>query len=418
MSPPKKIILISLDTLRADHLGIYGYPRDTSPFIDNLARNGILFKNAFSPSSFTIPSHASIFTGKYPSHHSIGFHQGNGKLDTDIDITLAEYLKTKRFKTAAFVSSFVLRKETNLNSGFDLYDDEMTSHELNRPTELIRDGSETCDRVITWISQNKDDNFFLFIHLFDIHGPYVCKEPFKSIFLNDVQNKEIKKLNSIVSDNYPVGGIPFYQVLNKTLDNEGNIVSFETNLQYYISQYDGNIRYCDSLIENLINVLKDLQIFDDVMLIITSDHGEAFGENNIYFFHGLTVTPDQIHVPLIVSLPKSFSHNHQKRLYDPVSTMDIFSTIISLFGDDPDLFDAEGISLLHYLEAGSTGPYENREIFSENEGQIAIIKTDTDIIIKKKEKPSEPKILYNPELIDILNNVTYSWNFKDIAEIG
>ena len=418
MTPTTKIILISLDTLRADHLGCYGYLRNTSPTLDTLARKGIIFMNAFSPSSFTIPSHASIFTGKYPSHHSIGFHQGNGKLDTDIDITLAEYLKTKRFKTAAFVSSFVLRKETNLNSGFDLYDDEMTSHELNRPTELIRDGLETTDRAIQWILNNKTDNFFVFIHLFDTHGPYVSKEPFKGLFKDDVQSKEIKRLNSIVPDNYPVGGIPYYQVLNKTLDIEGNIVSFETNLQYYISQYDGNIRYCDSLIENLITVLQDLQIFDEVMLIITSDHGEAFGENNIYFFHGLTVTPDQIHVPLIVRMPKSFSHNRQKKLYDPVSTMDIFSTIISLFGDDPDLFDAEGISLLHHLEAGSTGPHENREFFSENEGQIAIINTDKDIIIKKKEKPSEPKILYNPELIDILDNATYSWNFKDTTEIG
>ena len=418
MTPPKKIILISLDTLRADHLGCYGYLRNTSPTLDTLARKGIIFMNAFSPSSFTIPSHASIFTGKYPSHHSIGFHQGNGKLDTDIDITLAEYLKTKRFKTAAFVSSFVLRKETNLNSGFDLYDDEMTSHELNRPTELIRDGLETTDSAIQWILNNKTDNFFVFIHLFDTHGPYVSKEPFKGLFKDDVQSKEIKRLNSIVPDNYPVGGIPYYQVLNKTLDIEGNIVSFETNLQYYISQYDGNIRYCDSLIENLITVLQDLQIFDEVMLIITSDHGEAFGENNIYFFHGLTVTPDQIHVPLIVRMPKSFSHNRQKKLYDPVSSMDIFSTIISLFGDDPDLFDAEGLSLQDYLEEGSTGPHENREFFSENEGQIAIINTDKDIIIKKKEKPSEPKILYNPELIDILDNATYSWNFKDTTEIG
>jgi len=418
VTPQKKIILISLDTLRADHLGCYGYSRNTSPTLDTLARKGIIFMNAFSPSSFTIPSHASIFTGKYPSHHSIGFHQGNGKLDTDIDITLAEYLKTKHFKTAAFVSSFVLRKETNLNSGFDLYDDEMTSHELNRPTELIRDGLETTDRAIQWILNNKTDNFFLFIHLFDIHGPYVCKEPFKSIFRDDVKNEKIKKLNSIVPDDYPFGGIPYYQVLNKTLDNEGNIISFETRFQYYISQYDGNIRYCDSLIENLITTLQDLQIFDEVMLIITSDHGEAFGENNIYFFHGLTVTPEQIHVPLILIMPKSFSHNRQKRLYDPVSTMDIFSTIISLFGDDPELFNAEGLSLQHYLEERSNGSHENREFFSENEGQIAIINTDTDIIIKKKEKPSEPKILYNPELIDILNNVTYSWNFKDTAEIG
>jgi arylsulfatase A-like enzyme len=412
MMQPKKIIFISIDTLRADHLGCYGYQRRTSPVIDSLAKTGVIFKNAFSPSSFTIPAHASIFTGKYPSHHSIGFNQGTGKLNTDIDITLAEYLKTKGLKTAAFVSSFVLRKQTNLDSGFDLYDDEMTSAELNRPAELIRDGSETSDRAMTWICTNKDDNFFVFLHLFDVHGPYACKEPYKSMFRNDVYNKRSEKLNSVVPDNHPIGGIPFYQVLKKILDKEGNIISFETSLQYYISQYDGNIRYCDSVIGKLITVLQDLQIFDEVTLIITSDHGEAFGENNIFFFHGLTVTPEQIHVPLILKPAKSFTDT-QRRICDPVTTLDIFPTIMSLFGDDPVLFNTEGKSLFNCADEKFSGNNENRIISPENEGQVAIIKKDEPIVIKKKEKPSEPKMLFIPELIESLDNSEYPWNFGD-----
>ena len=324
MIPPKKIILISLDTLRADHLGCYGYLRNTSPTLDALSQKGILFMNAFSPSSFTIPSHASIFTGKKPSRHSIGFDQINGKLDTDIDITLAEYLKARGFKTAAFVSSCVLRKQTNLNSGFDLYDDEMSSHELNRPTELIRNGEETCDRAIRWMRENKEVNFFLFIHLFDIHGPYVCKEPYSSLFQSDLYAaQDIRILNSVVPDNLPIGGIPSYQVLNSIRDGNGKLLQFEESISYYISQYDGNIRYCDSMIENFVNYLKELQIFDETLLIITSDHGEAFGENDIFFFHGLTVSPEQIHVPVIMNFPQTMSVNN-KIVTKPVSTNGYF----------------------------------------------------------------------------------------------
>jgi arylsulfatase A-like enzyme/glycosyltransferase involved in cell wall biosynthesis len=409
--PPKKIIMISIDTLRADHLGCYGYPRNTSPTLDALAKRGILFKNAFSPSSFTIPAHASIFTGKYPSNHSIGFNQGAGKLDTDIDITLAEFLKSRGFKTAAFVSSFVLRKETNLNSGFDTYDDEMNSHELNRPHELIKDGSETIERAIHWIKDNQNSNFFLFVHLFDVHGPYVCKEPYSNMFGNDATyNKEIKRLNSIVPDDDPIGGIPSYQVLNKIIDNEGNITSFETSLQHYISQYDGNIRYCDSLIEKLIKVLQDLQIFDEAILIITSDHGEAFGENNIYFYHGLTVTYEQIHAPLIIKPHKEWAVN-SGTIDIPVSTLDIMPTLIELCGsilDDPDI---QGKSLVKIIEERSDPILKQRVLVSENERQYALIHPDYIMELLKKEAPFNttyyPVI---PELIDALDGKKMYWD--------
>jgi arylsulfatase A-like enzyme len=403
MTPPKKIILISLDTLRADHLGCYGYPRNTSPTIDEVAGEGILFKNAFSPSSFTTPAHASIFTGKSPSHHSIGFNQFDGKLDTNIDITLAEFLKATGFKTAAFISSFVLRNETNLNSGFDVYDDEMTSHELNNPINLIRDGTETSCRAIQWVQDNYEDNFFLFIHLFDVHGPYICKEPYKNLFVKDSQNDEIIRLNSIVPNSHPIGGIPFYQALKRTVDIKGNTTSFETNIQYYISQYDGCIRYVDDNINLLLKKLQQLGIYDDSFIIITSDHGEAFGENDIYFYHGLTVTPDQIHVPLIIK-PHKEGNVKQQIIELPVSTIDILPTILSICNFDYDNLDLEGQSLISTMENLSDRSIKKKRILiSENEHQLAEIFPNLQLKLTKKETPASTYYTYIQDLIDSLD---------------
>ena len=176
---PKKIILIIIDTLRADHLGCYGYKRNTSPNIDALAMENILFKYAFSPSPHGIPSYGSIFTSKYPGNHSIGFDQ-KGKLNTEIDITLASILNKNNYKTAAFVSDNVLNKETNLNAGFEVFDDEIGSEHHER-----RDCQRTNQQVFKWLEENYLNDFFLFIHYFDTHGPYLNQEPYKNMFVED-----------------------------------------------------------------------------------------------------------------------------------------------------------------------------------------------------------------------------------------
>ena len=216
MTRPKKIILIVIDTLRADHLGCYGYKRNTSQNVDELCRNSIKFVHAFSPCSFTLPSHGSIFTSKYPSNHSIGFNQ-NGRLNTDSEVTLAEMLKYQGYDTAAFVSTIVLRKETNLNAGFDVYDDEIKFIER---TEAVgkaeggrRDGSETTFRALKWIEENKEKDFFLFIHYFDVHGPYIPPKPNNTIFVNDEYYGEQELILKLVPFDHPIGGIPTFQAL-------------------------------------------------------------------------------------------------------------------------------------------------------------------------------------------------------------
>ncbi|MCJ7424015.1 sulfatase, partial [Candidatus Bathyarchaeota archaeon] len=333
MTQPKKIILISIDTLRADHLGCYGYQRDTSPHIDQLAYEGVLFKYGFSPCSFTLPSHASLFTSQYPHHHSVKFDNNFGKLNVDSDITLSEILRLNKYKTAAFVGSMVLRHESRLDIGFDHYDDEMTSHEQNREDQLIRDGSETLNKAIQWIKDHLSDNFFIFLHFFDVHGPYLPPLRFKHLFTEDMFQSPKIKLTRINGYDDLICAIPSYQLLDPVKNDNGEIVSFEKDVSYYVTQYDACIRYTDFLIGELTRFLKNSEIYDDCFIILISDHGESFGENDIFFYHGLTVTPDQIRIPVIIKPSNQENYDPSiKEIGFPVSLVDIMPTILGHCG--------------------------------------------------------------------------------------
>lgn len=370
---PKLILLISIDTLRPDHLGCYGYHRDTSPTIDLLAKESAIFRNAFTTCSYTLPAHASLFTGYYPSNHSIGFNQGSGKLNPDVDITLAEMLRSQGYRTGAFVSSMVLRKETRLDLGFDYYDDEMTSAEANRPTELLRPCTETNKRVIDWLTRNKKDEVYVFLHYFDVHGPYRNPPDYQGLFVGDRWYGEERPLNVVPAGE--VGGIPAYQVLNAVRGKNGELVKYEQDLRYYVAEYDAGIRRCDDAIREVLTELRRLGLYDDAFIVITSDHGEAFGENNVYCFHGLTLTLDQIQVPFLIKLPDRA--NLTQRVVDvPVSLVDIFPTILEIMGIQVSM-DLQGCSLSRYLTplAEITSVSQEREtpLVAEIEGQIAYI---------------------------------------------
>lgn len=145
MMKPKKIILITIDTLRADYLGCYGYKRNTSPNIDKFAKEGIIFQLPFAPISYTVPSITSLFNGKYPSNHCTMFSNGPPVKSVETDVLLTDILGAEGYETADFVSSLVIGKvrKVAMTSGFKIYNDEMTSHELNILTELTRSGDKT-----------------------------------------------------------------------------------------------------------------------------------------------------------------------------------------------------------------------------------------------------------------------------------
>ncbi|MDO8726222.1 MAG: sulfatase-like hydrolase/transferase [Candidatus Methanoperedens sp.] len=400
---PKKIILIIIDSLRADHLGCYGYKRNTSPNIDDLSKDSFLFKHAFSPSSLTIPSICSILTSKYPGNHSIGFDP-HGKLDPDIDITLATILSNNNYKTAAFVSSREPGKNTDLNAGFELYDDETGFDQNGR-----RDCVTTNLQVMKWLEENSDQNFFLFVHYFDVHGPYVTQEPYKSEFVNDELYGEPEYVQDTFDINPAFDSIPGYQILNPVKNESTNLLDHERDVRYYKAQYDGCIKHLDYNLGELIKKLKELEIYDDSLIIVTSDHGEAHGENNIFFYHGLTVTLDQIRVPLLLKPHKDIEIKN--RLIDtPVSTIDIMPTVLSLCDHDYSSIRIEGHSLTKILEDEEDLLLKDRTLVSENEGQFALVKPGGLMELKKKDDPVSSYYPHMPALIDSLNGKKFYWD--------
>lgn len=384
---PKKIILIVIDTLRADHLGCYGYERKTSPNIDEFAKKNVKFEHAFSASSYTLPSIASIFTGKYPSNHSVGFDQTpTGKLNTDRDITLAEILSSNGYRTAGFVSTVILRKETNIDRGFQTFNDELTGHEANNPKAGLREGDKTNGVVFNWLDKNYGSDFFLFVHYMDVHGPYVNSKKYSGLFLNDELCKNSRNLELVPDGS--LSGIPEYQVLSSVRTKNGKIKYYEKKSSHYIAQYDSGIRCADDLFGRLIKKLESLGIYDESLIILTSDHGESLGENDVWFFHGMTVTKDQIHVPLIIK---------------PHQRMKLDTSVSSLTSLSPFILNLAGIDYTRFgFDSDALGKKSEKEDYlAEIETQKSYIFRDQIYTIPKIIEKNQVKYTYYHE--ELLN---------------
>ncbi len=247
----RNVVLISIDTCRADYLSCYGFFRQTTPNIDAVAKEGILFKNVFSTSPITLPAHSSMMTGTIPPYH--GVHDNYNYRLGDFNVTLAEILKENGFMTGAVVGCFVLNSRFGLDQGFITYDDDFDEEtkEIGIPE---RSGQEVSDHGSQWIEEHCDDNFFLFLHYFDPHVPYNPPEPFKST---------------------------------------------------YIHPYVAEIAYADHCIGQVIDKLKSLDLYDSTLIIITSDHGEALGahqeQTHAYFIYN-----EVIKVSLIFKIPGKY----------------------------------------------------------------------------------------------------------------
>ncbi len=225
-----RIILITIDTLRADHLGCYGYPKNTSPFIDMLSQKGILFQRAFAPISTTAPSHASIFTSLYPIQHNV---LKNGHRLSSEFITLSELLSKMNYYTAGFVSTDRHFKCGNINQGFMFFDEPVCEGKL----PLYRRANETINATIKWLSEHdKTSRFFLWIHLFDPHTPYDPPKPLSHIITKQLE----KKGDSFAKFLLNIHHIPFSFY-------ENNI---EKMLQT-INAYDGEVLFVDTEIRRL-----------------------------------------------------------------------------------------------------------------------------------------------------------------------
>lgn len=298
------IILITIDTLRADHLGCYGYPRNTSPFIDLLAKEGVLFRKAFSSSSHTAPSHASIFTSLHPVQHRLLV---NGGRLHDSAFTMAEMFQDIGYETAGFCSVGFL---SNIKQGFDVFDNEKYK-KLH-----YRQANQTVDSVLDWLSEkNSSDKFFLWIHLFDPHRPYV--PPKKCLKRMDLKTKARKDLYIDYLHEIHKLPVDFYKHRFKLIEEYDN--------------YDAEILFVDLEIKRLFNSVEKKNLNAPTLWIITSDHGEGLG-NHGYKSHGQYIYTEQVHVPLIFYFSDG-SHAGLK-IENLVRHVDILPTLSDLFGYD------------------------------------------------------------------------------------
>ncbi|HIJ70826.1 MAG TPA: sulfatase [Planctomycetes bacterium] len=303
------VLLVSVDTLRADHLSCYGYHRNTSGAIDRFAENALLFKNCLSHAPITGSSCASILSGQLPHEVKV---VGNNSPPNKPKM-LAEILRSVGYKTMAVVSNYVLRKGIGWEQGFKIYDASFGDREQVRRTPE-RIAEHTTDRAVELLSKFQDEQVFMWVHYQDPHGPYTPPERFCRMFLDHGKTAVNLKLNKTSSGQ---GGIPRYQKL------AGN-----TDLHYYISQYDGEIRYFDDHFNRLLEALKKMGKFERSLIIFTSDHGEGMGEHDYYFAHGDNLYNILTHVPLIIKFGRELTGIRK----DFVQHIDIVPTVLKILG--------------------------------------------------------------------------------------
>ena len=272
--PRFNVLLITVDTLRADHLGAYGYERIRTPNIDRISSKGFTFRRAIAQAPLTLPSHTTILTGTYPIYHGIR-DNGNAILSED-SITLAEILKKNGYATGGFVSAFILDSKWGIAQGFDTYFDDFDILKADETgIGLVQHlGAETNAEALQWLEKVQEP-FFGWIHYYDPHDPYEPPEPFRS--------------------------------------------------EYSDSPYDGEIAYTDSLIGKVWNMLQERNLLKRTLIIFTGDHGEGLGQHN-ELTHAIFLYDTTLHVPLIFMLPEQ----RHKEISDTVQHVDIVPSILDM----------------------------------------------------------------------------------------
>lgn len=325
---PSRIILVTLDTLRADHLGCYGYPRSTSPFIDQLAEKSVVFKKSIAQIPLTVPSHASLFTARYPDQ--IKILNNSHRLDSSY-LTLAEFMRERGYRTAAFVSTCRQFSGTNLDQGFELFDEPSSYKE----PLIYRPAAETIDRVMKWINDRPaSERFFIWIHLFDAHHPYYPPRKYYDMFAENPDEEILALVEPRDIDLSLIERLRPYEIgIQALVDNYcyGEKGEPSEALVKLINAYDGEIRYLDEELRRLYNRFAEVGLNENSLWIITSDHGEGLGQHG-WMDHGVKIYNEAIHVPLIFHFPSG--ENSPWIENKPVELVDIFPTIAGLLGVD------------------------------------------------------------------------------------
>jgi len=341
------VILVTISTIRADHVGSLGYHRKTTPNFDSFARSGILFKNAFAISSWMMPAHGSIFTSLYPDRHQATHIKKS--LDEKCK-TLAEILSDNRFYCAGFCCNPRLSSEKGFAQGFDLYDDYSASIILKTlafsnsqfiDINRTRTNNLINDAAIRWLQNNTHQPFFLFVHYYDNHWDYLPEPPYDAMFETNYQG---------MIDGTGIAREPLYSNPPERRD-----------IEHIIALYDGQLRQTDEDLAELLKFLKNKDLFENSIIIVMGDHGEQFYEHGNTSHHGLF--DELIHIPLIISIP---GLSDDGKVVDAlVSQLDILPTILDYL-KIPVPGHCQGVSLRPLIEGARSSV--NEFIFAEYTG--------------------------------------------------
>ena len=278
--PSTPVILISVDTLRADHLSCYQAGKPQTPHIDGLAKNGTLFSQVSSPYPLTLPSHVALFTSTYAFANGV---QDNGIPLSSTAVTLATVLKKAGYRTGAFVGSFVLDRRFGLSRGFDVYDGPFDLHNKTATgvVERKRPGVRVAEAATRWVERNSSAPFFLFLHLYDLHLPYDLPQ--------------------------------------------------DPSQRHGETGYTAELAYVDQVLGDFLAFLGRRQLLEKALIVFTSDHGEGLGEHG-ESTHGYFIYQSTLHVPLIIHWPAGSRRLPQDRVDEPASLLDVAPTILDAIG--------------------------------------------------------------------------------------
>ena len=309
--PQWNIVVVTLDTTRADRIGCYGYADAMTPVLDGLAARGVLFERAYTPVPLTLPAHASLFTGLYPPEHGIHTN-GRNRLD-DVIPTLAEACRAKGYETGAFVASFVLDAKFGMDQGFQMYDDDLTgTTPADEALHRNREGSIVVDRALQWLkSRTQRQPFFCWVHLYDPHSPYL--------------------------DHHEQFGDQFQD-----------------------RPYDAEIAYVDVQVGRLLEFLQQQDLEGQTMFVVVGDHGEGLGQHHERR-HGQMVYNSTLHVPWTMTQPGTLPAG--QRIATPVSLVDFYPTIIAAL----QLHGSATVSGRNLLPALAGEPFASRPLYAETD---------------------------------------------------
>jgi tetratricopeptide (TPR) repeat protein len=340
------VILISVDTLRADRIGAYGYAGARTPWMDRLAREGIRFDGAYSHVPLTLPGHAALFTGRLPPHNGVrdnlGFTLAAGQK------TLATRFKEKGVATGGAVSAYVLRHQTGIGQGFDFYEDALVIEgSLEAVGTVQRDGSVAVEALAKWVEGQPGKRVFAFLHLYEPHSPYAPPEGYRDL----------------------------------------------------PSAYDGDVAYADALIGRFLDRLRSAGVLDNAIVVLTADHGEGLGDHG-EGEHGIFLYREALHVPLIVRLPGGVRGGTV--VDGTVAQVDVPATILDLAGLPAGGLD--GVSLRGAINTGKTAgapvysetlypkhQFGWSDLYSVTEGRLRYIRAPRPEVYDLGSDPGEKK---------------------------